>query len=142
MNRIPSHPWARVRLVCYRSLDCCSVGTQPSRYSVGLATVSFFQTSAALASRRFHRPFFNEQVLKELAINVPDINVDALLAAGTTDVYKIASPQQLPGILQSYNVALMDSFYLDSATSAIAFLTALALPWMSMKGKNLAADAA
>ena len=74
--------------------------------------------------------------------NVPGIDIRALLAAGTIGIDQVASPEQLPGVIQSYNVALTDVFYLAAAASAVAFLVALGLPWISVKQKGLMGGAA
>lgn len=109
---------------------------------IGIATVTFFQMFGGSLFAALSQTIFNEQLLKELMKNVPSIDIQALLAAGTIGLHKVTSPEQLPGVIQSYNVALMDTFYLAAATSAVGFCFALWLPWISVKGKNLAAGGA
>lgn len=114
----------------------------PADTPIGIATVSFFQMFGGSLFAAISQTIFNEQLVKQLGKNVPDIDIQALLAAGTIGVGKVASLEQMPGVLRSYNIALMDPFYLAAATSAIGFCVALGLPWKSVKGKNLAAGAA
>ncbi|KAH7372287.1 major facilitator superfamily domain-containing protein [Pyrenochaeta sp. MPI-SDFR-AT-0127] len=109
---------------------------------IGIATVTFFQMFGGSLFAALSQTIFNEQLLKELMKNAPSVNIQALLAAGTIGIHKVASLEQLPGVLQSYNVALMDTFYLAAATSAAGFVFALWLPWISVKSKNLAAGVA
>ena len=114
----------------------------PEDTPIGLSTVTFFQMFGGALFAALSQTVFNEQLLKQLMRNVPDIDIQALLMAGTVGIHKVASLEQLPGVLQSYNVALMDTFYLGAATSAVAFCVALGLPWKSVKGKSLTGSAA
>jgi hypothetical protein len=114
----------------------------PTDTPVGIATVSFFQMFGGSLFAALSQTIFNEQLIKELMNNVPDINIGALLAAGTIGFHKIVEPAQLGGVLQSYNVAILDTFYLAAAVTAASFVFALGLPWISMKGKTVAAGAA
>jgi hypothetical protein len=110
----------------------------PEDIPIGMATVSFFQMFGSALAIGLSQTIFNEKLLKQLATNSPDVDVRRLLAAGTAAIRHVASPEQLPGILQSYNVAILDTFYLASALSAVAFLCAIGLPWISTKTKATA----
>ena len=86
---------------------------------------------------------FNQQLVKQLQKNVQGADVGRLLAAGTTALHKAVTPEQMPGVLLSYNTALLNPFYLGAAVSAVAFFLAFGMEWVSVKGKNLlAAEAA
>lgn len=111
----------------------------PEDTPVGIATVSFFQMFGGALFAGLSQTVFNEQLVKQLMRNVPDIDIGRLLAAGTIAVRQVSSPEQLPGVLQSYNVAILDTFYLSAAVAATSFIFALGLPWISIKGKSLAA---
>jgi hypothetical protein len=106
---------------------------------VGIATVSFFQMFGGALFAGLSQTVFNEQLVKQLMKNVPDVDLGKLLAAGTIAVRQVALPEQLPGVLQSYNVAILDTFYLSAAVAATSFVFALGLPWISIKRKSVAA---
>lgn len=108
----------------------------PTDTPVGISTVSFFQMFGGSLFAGISQSIFNEQLVKELMRNVPSIDLKALLAAGTIGFHKIVNSDQLPGVLQSYNIALLDTFYLAAAITAVSFFFALALPWVNVKGKN------
>lgn len=114
----------------------------PAKTPVGIATVTFFQMFGGALFTALSQTVFNEQLLKALAKNVPNINIPALLAAGTVGISKVATPEQMPGVLQSFNTALMATFYLGAGASALAFVVSLGIPWTNVKGKNLAAGGA
>ena len=110
----------------------------PKDIPIGMATVSFFQMFGSALATGLSQTIFNEQLAKQLSTNSPDVDVGRLLAAGTAAIRHVASPAQLPGVLQSYNVAILDTFYLASALSAVSFLCAVCLPWISTKAKATA----
>ncbi|KAF2035937.1 MFS general substrate transporter [Setomelanomma holmii] len=114
----------------------------PADTPVGIATVSFFQMFGGSLFAALSQTIFNEQLVKELSKNVPDINVGALLAAGTIGFHKVVQPAQMAGVLQSCNVAILDTFYLAAVVTATSFVFALGLPWISVKSKSVAEEAA
>ncbi|KAF2683133.1 MFS general substrate transporter [Lentithecium fluviatile CBS 122367] len=113
----------------------------PADTPVGIAIVTFFQMFGGALMAALSQTIFNEQLLKQLARNVPGIDVGALLAAGTSAIHKVVTPEQLPGILESYNAALLDPFYLGAAVTALSSVCALGLEWVNVKGKTLSPGA-
>ncbi|KAJ4350384.1 uncharacterized protein N0V89_009005 [Didymosphaeria variabile] len=109
---------------------------------VGIAIVTFFQMFGSAFFVALSQTIFNEQLLKQLAKNAPDANVGALLAAGTARLHLAVTPEQLPGVLLSYNRALLDPFYLGAGISALATFCSLGIQWVNVKGKELAPGAA
>lgn len=109
---------------------------------VGIAIVTFFQMFGSAFFVALSQTVFNEQLLKQLAKNAPDANVGALLAAGTARLHLAVTPEQLHGVLLSYNRALLDPFYLGAGISALATLFSLGIEWVNVKGKELSAGAA
>ncbi|CAI6342461.1 unnamed protein product [Periconia digitata] len=114
----------------------------PSQTPVGIATVTFFQMFGGALMTAISQTIFNQQLLHHLALNVPDVDVAALLAAGTASVMKVVEPAQVPGILLSYNAALVSPFYLAAALGATACVCSLGLEWKSVKGKEVVAGGA
>jgi hypothetical protein len=113
----------------------------PAATPTGIAIVTFFQMFGGALIAAVSQTVFNEQLLKQLAKNAPDVDVATLLAAGTAAIRKVVTPEQLPGILESYNTALLDPFYLGAAVTAISCFCALGLEWVSVKGKKLSSGA-
>ncbi|KAJ4372060.1 hypothetical protein N0V83_003833 [Neocucurbitaria cava] len=114
----------------------------PADTPIGISIVTFFQMFGGSLFVALSQTIFNEQLSKELVKNAPGIDIQALLAAGTFGIREVVSPEQLPGVLQSYNAAITDTFYLSASTTAIAFFVALGLPWINVKKKSLTAGAA
>lgn len=112
----------------------------PRNTPVGIATVSFFQMFGGALFAAISQTIFNEQLAKQLMRHVPDLDLRALINAGTIGFHKVVRPDQLAGVLQSYNVALLDPFYLAAAASAVSCCFAIGLPWISVKGKTSAVE--
>lgn len=111
----------------------------PADTPVGLSTITFFQMFGGALFSAISQTIFNQQLVTQLQKNVPGVDVRQLLAAGTTALHKAVMPDQMPGVLQSYNTALLNPFYLGAAVSAVAFFLAFGMEWVSVKGKNLLA---
>lgn len=109
---------------------------------VGIATVTFFQLFGGALFAAISQTIFNKQLEHALIRFVPGVDLGAILAAGTLGFHKVVKPEQLAGVLQSYNVAILDTFYLATAITAVGFLFSLCVPWISVKGKDLAAGMA
>jgi hypothetical protein len=108
----------------------------PAKTPVGIAMVTFFQMFGGALSAAVSQTIFNSQLLKQLAENAPTADVGALLAAGTAAVRTVVMPEQLPGVLESYNYALLTPFYLGAAVTALSTACALGLEWINLKGKS------
>lgn len=104
---------------------------------VGIAIVTFHQMFGSAFFVALSQTVFNEQLLKQLAKNVPEANVGALLAAGTARLREAVPPEQLHGVLISYNRALLDPFYVGAGISALATFCSLGIQWVNVKGKEL-----
>lgn len=108
----------------------------PRDMPVGLATVVFFQLFGGSVFAVVSQTIFNKQFVKALMEYAPNVDLQALLAAGTVGFHKVIQPDQTAGVVLAYNDAILDTYYLGVAITAIAFLFALGLPWISVKGEK------
>lgn len=108
----------------------------PADAPIGIAIVTFFQIFGGALMTALSQTIFNQTLLKELANNVPDMDVGTLLAAGTAAIQQVTSPQQLPRVLLSYNTASLMPFYLAAGVTALPSFCALGLEWVNVKGKS------
>lgn len=113
----------------------------PNDTPVGIATVSFFQMFGGALFAGVSQVIFNEQLVKEIMRNVPGIDLAALLSAGTIGFRKVITAEQVAGVVLSYNTAILKTFYLGAAVTAISIVFALGLPWISVKNKRLGTGA-
>ncbi|KAF1951583.1 MFS general substrate transporter [Byssothecium circinans] len=111
----------------------------PEETPVGISTVTFFQMFGGALFSAVSQTIFNTQLLKQLARNLPDVDVSKLLTAGTAAIMTVVKPEQIPAVLESYNTALLSPFYLGASVTAVSCVCALGLEWVNVKGTNLAA---
>jgi hypothetical protein len=64
------------------------------------------------------------------------VNADAVIGAGATAFRNFVSPADLPGVLMAYAKAVTSTFYLASASAALAFLTAWGMGWVDIRKKK------
>ena len=75
----------------------------------------------------------SNQLLRALAINLPEIDPAEVLNVGTSGLRKHFSPTVLPGITESYMVGLKGAFALGIAVAVAAVVTSFGPPIKSVK---------
>lgn len=112
---------------------------------VGTSAVVFFQTLGGALFVSVALNIFTNTFRKGLEdLGIPTASIEILLRTGATAIRdsKEFAPEQLPGVIQAYHEAIMESFYASVATGIIAFLGSLGLEWKSVKGKKIEMAAA
>lgn len=108
---------------------------------IGTATIMFSQTLGGALFISVGQNVFSNQLLKNLALRVPNLNPLAVLSVGATTLKYAIAPQYLQEVLVAYNDTLTQVFYVSTATGALSIIGALILEWKSVKGKKLEAAA-
>ncbi|TKA73428.1 hypothetical protein B0A49_06837 [Cryomyces minteri] len=103
---------------------------------IGTAIMMFSQTLGGALFISIAQNVFTNQLLKSLKEAVPDLNPAIVLATGATSLKTSIEAKFLPGVLQAYNTAIMDTFYVSVALGALSLFGALAMEWKSVKGKK------
>ncbi|KAK5242029.1 MFS sugar transporter [Cryomyces antarcticus] len=104
---------------------------------IGTAIMMFSQTLGGALFISIAQNVFTNQLLKSLKEAVPDLNPAIVLATGATSLKTSIEARFLPGVLQAYNTAIMDTFYVSVALGALSLFGALAMEWKSVKGKKI-----
>jgi hypothetical protein len=78
--------------------------------SIGNAVVCFFQFLGGAVFLAIAESLFSSQLVKELVINAPNVDVEAVVKAGAASVAAVVKPDDLPGVLIAYNVAITHTF--------------------------------
>ncbi|KAK6615001.1 major facilitator superfamily transporter [Botrytis cinerea] len=99
-----------------------------------LATFSGYFGSAIFLS--FASTIFTNSLANELAIYVPNIDAEAIVASGATELRDLVKGAELEGVLIAYNESLIRCFYLAAGGSSAAFLCSFGLGWGTVKKKN------
>jgi hypothetical protein len=103
----------------------------------GNAIAIFFNSLGGAVSISAAQNIFSNTLAKQLPIDAPGINPQAVISAGATHLREFVPPDLLRGVLTAYVKAVTTAFILPIATGGIAFLFSLGMEWKSVKGKNL-----
>ncbi|KAL9115272.1 MAG: hypothetical protein Q9227_001066 [Pyrenula ochraceoflavens] len=74
--------------------------------------------------------------LRSKLSDVPNVNADAIIAAGATRFRGIVSTQELPRVLVGFSNSLDDTFYLQAAAGVIAWVAAWGMGWKDIRKKK------
>lgn len=102
------------------------------------ACVMFFNSLGGALSISIAQNIFVNTLGKEIPKYVPGFDTRIIAEAGATNIRQVVPPELLPGILMGYNKAIVTSFVLAIATSALAFFVSLGMEQKSVKGKKIA----
>lgn len=117
-----------------------SVG--PSDLSSVSAMILFFQTVGGAIWISSGQAGWANKMLKEVAKRVPDVSPGLVVATGATELRKVFTPEQLPGILDSYMQGIKVPFAIGIACACVTVVLSFAPRWENIKGKVNAGAAA
>lgn len=106
------------------------------------AMVLFFQTVGGALWISAAQAGWSNKMLSEIAKRVPGVSPALVVATGATELRKVFTPEQLPGILDSYMIGLRVPFAITIACACVTFVVAFCPRWESIKGKVNSAGAA
>jgi hypothetical protein len=109
---------------------------------IGTAIMMFTQTLGGALFISVGQNVFTNQLIKNLASVVPDLDPKLVLSIGATELKNAIPKEFLPGVLTAYNLALTQTFYVSVAAGALSILGAAFVEWKSMKGKQIIMHAA
>ncbi|KAF1845631.1 MFS transporter [Cucurbitaria berberidis CBS 394.84] len=110
--------------------------------AIGTAIIMFSQTLGGALFISVGQNVFTNQLIKNLAAVVPDLDSTLVLRTGATELKHAIPAQYLPGVLSAYNSALNSTFYVSVATASLSIVGAAFVQWKSMKGKQMQMAAA
>ena len=110
----------------------------PSQISVGMSLVVFFQTFGGALFLAVADTDFTSSLVKALNNISPPVNTEAIIVAGATGFRKILTAENLPPVLEAYNQALVNTFYLGAGGAVAMFIFAWGLGWKSVKKPKVA----
>lgn len=108
----------------------------------GTAIVMFAQTLGGAIFVSVGQNVFQNQLLQNIAHYAPEANAVKLLSAGATMLRSVVSGPLLDRVLYAYNEAIMQTFYVSVAMSALTLVGPIFIEWLSVKGKKIEMPAA
>jgi ABC-type proline/glycine betaine transport system permease subunit len=79
---------------------------------------------------------FNNQLIKTLAVNLPEINPAMALGVGATQIRQEFSPSQLPAVIDAYMVGLKAVFAITIAAFGISTLIGFFGSWKKINSSD------
>ncbi|RAO70455.1 uncharacterized protein BHQ10_006467 [Talaromyces amestolkiae] len=99
------------------------------------AVTLFFQTIGGALWISGAQAGFTNTLMKKLPIYAPDVNPALVVATGATDLRKVFTADQLPGILLAYMDGLKVAFIFAIALGGFCCIISVFPKWKSLKGK-------
>ncbi|CAN9186783.1 unnamed protein product [Alternaria alternata] len=110
--------------------------------AIGTAIMMFTQTLGGALFISVGQNVFTNQLIKNLASIVPDLDASIVLRTGATELKHAIDPEYLSGVLTAYNLTLTQTFYVSVACGTVSIVGAAFVQWKSMKGKQITMAAA
>lgn len=110
---------------------------QPKDHPTGTAAIIFFQTFGGALLISVAQNVFQNQLIANLKSYVPDLNPYVVISTGATSIQTAISQEFLPRVLEAYNKALDQTFYVAIAMAVLSITGAAIIEWKSIKGKKI-----
>jgi hypothetical protein len=99
----------------------------------GLTLVNFMNFVGGTIFVSVSQGILTDTLSKELRRQIPDLDVPSVLSQGATDLSKAVSKEQLPVLLEAYNMGLQNVFFCAMAVSLLGFVASCFLEWKTVK---------
>lgn len=101
--------------------------------AMATSIMTFTQTLSSSIFLAVAQNVFQNQLIKNLIANAPNLNSSTIVNGGVTAIRDLVPPDQLPAALQAYNDAVTETFYVAVAVSALSIFGTLVIDWISLK---------
>ena len=108
----------------------------PTQAPIGMSMIMFSGMLCGALFLSFSATIFTQSLRKEIPIQDPTADAQAIIAAGATEFRKILDPSELGGILVAYAKSIDRVFYLLTAFTAVSFFLAFGLGFKDIREKK------
>jgi divalent metal cation (Fe/Co/Zn/Cd) transporter len=105
--------------------------------AMATSILSFSQTLSSAIFLAAGQTIFQNQLISNLAAKAPEVNAASVVDIGATALRKSVTSEQLPAVLEAYNDALVQTFYLAVAAGALSIVGPLWMDWISLKAPEM-----
>ncbi|KAL8954074.1 MAG: hypothetical protein Q9222_000131 [Ikaeria aurantiellina] len=109
---------------------------------IGTTIIIFVQTLGGALFISVGQNIFNNRLISNLLANVPSVNPGLILNIGATNLKDNVDPTAIRGVIEAYNSAITQTFYVSVAMAALSIFGSVLIEWKSVKGKKLETVAA
>ena len=103
---------------------------------IGTATLLFIQLLGGAIFVSVGNNIFNTRLVKNLLRDVPNVNPQAIIAAGATNLRRVTTPQDFHGVQLAYNDAIIKTFQIALIVGCIGAIGAAFVEWRSVKAEQ------
>lgn len=108
--------------------------------AMAVSILSFTQTLSSSIFLPVGQSVFQNRLVLNLQSVAPGVNSSLVLESGATSIRDSFPPDELPRVLQAYNQALVQTFYVAAGASAVSILGPIFMDWLSLKSKTKGDD--
>jgi hypothetical protein len=110
---------------------------EPADISSITAIMIFWQTISGAVFVSVGQTLFTNKLIKTASMLVPDVSPQLVIATGATELRKVFSASQLPGLIASYMAGLKDAYALGIALAGLSALVAFTALVIDRRRLNL-----
>jgi len=108
----------------------------PTQAPIGMSMIMFSGMLGGALLLSFSATIFTQSLRKEIPVQDPSADAQAIIAAGATEFRKILDPSELGGILVAYAKSIDRVFYLLAALTAVSFFFGFGLGFKDIREKK------
>ncbi|KAI0381311.1 MFS transporter [Hypomontagnella monticulosa] len=100
---------------------------------IAISIMTFTQALSSSIFLAVAQNVFQNQLIKNLVANVPELDSGSIVNSGVTAISENIPADKRPAVLQAYNDAIMQTFYVAVAISALSIIGPAFMDWLSLK---------
>lgn len=101
------------------------------------AIAMFSQTLGGAVFVSVGQNVFQNRLAHNLMVEAPGVDIPGLLGSGAAMIRQIVDPRDLGRVLDAYNDAIVETFYVGVAVGVLSLAGAVFIPWLSVKGQKV-----
>ncbi|OAA33335.1 MFS transporter [Moelleriella libera RCEF 2490] len=111
--------------------------------AIGTAIIIFSQTLGGALFICVAQNVFQNKLVSNIAdAHIAGLDPASVVTVGATEVQTLIPKEFLPVVLQAYNGAVTNTFYVSAAMAVLSIIGSVLVPWNSVKGKKIEMAAA
>lgn len=126
---------AGVGLGAQNALLVASVAVAPADLAMATSILTFTQTLSSAIFLPIAQSVFQNQLSANLISNAPEVDTILIIQSGATGFRDHLTASQLPLVLNAYNKALCQTFYVGVGVAALSIFGPIFMEWLSLKPK-------
>ncbi|KEF56994.1 uncharacterized protein A1O9_07184 [Exophiala aquamarina CBS 119918] len=109
---------------------------KPNEVALATSQIFFFQYLGAAVFISVGETIFSNTLRTGIQSNAPNLDAEAIIAAGAFGFRSFVAEKDIPGVLQAYNHAITTTYYLALGGTCAAFFTSFGMGWQRLPKRN------